>query len=75
MESSQHLSAFVPLTTHSAGGVAITPSYVVLNHTAINTMTLKSSDTQRQTVPRALVSFAVADHIVRAHWFKPSHSL
>lgn len=45
--SAKHLSAFVPLTTHSAGGVAITPSCVVLNNTAINTMTLKISVTQR----------------------------
>lgn len=64
MKSTQHLSAFVPLTTHSAGGAAITPSYVVPNHTPINTMTLRSSDTQRQAVPCTLVSFAMANRIL-----------
>lgn len=75
MESTQHLSAFVPLTTHSAGGAAIMPSYVVPSHTAINTVTLRNSDTQRQAVPCAPVSFAMAKRILRAHWFKPWRSL
>lgn len=41
MESTQHLSAFVPLAAHSTGAAAITASSGVPNHTAINTTTLR----------------------------------
>lgn len=75
MESTQHLSAFVPSATHSAGAAAITPSYGVPSHTAINTMTLRSSDTQRKAGPCAPVSFAKANQTLGAHRFKPSSSL
>lgn len=39
---------FGPLTRHSEGATMITSSYVVLNHRAINTVTLKSNQGRGQ---------------------------